>query len=67
MHRAFELAQRAGCAGEVPVGALVVRDHEIIGEGFYEYFGAQHAEIKAIKSIKEKFQNLKNLKRQVKS
>ena len=54
MHRAFELAQRAGCAGEVPVGALVVRDHEIIGEGWNQSIGLSdptaHAEILALRA-----------------
>ena len=33
MLRALELAREAGRAGEVPVGAVVVRDGVIIGEG----------------------------------
>ena len=54
MHRALELAQRAGCAGEVPVGALVVYDHEIIGEGWNQSIGLNdptgHAEILALRA-----------------
>ena len=54
MHRALELAQRAGCAGEVPIGALVVRDHEIIGEGWNQSIGLSdptaHAEILALRA-----------------
>ena len=34
MRRAIELARQAEAAGEVPVGALVVRGDEIIAEGF---------------------------------
>ena len=34
MFRALELAQQAERAGEVPVGAIVVLDNSIIGEGF---------------------------------
>ncbi|HAH79990.1 MAG TPA: tRNA-specific adenosine deaminase, partial [Gammaproteobacteria bacterium] len=34
MLRALALAQRAGCAQEVPVGAVVVHGQEIIGEGW---------------------------------
>jgi tRNA(adenine34) deaminase len=33
MARALDLARAAAAAGEVPVGAVVVRDGEIIGEG----------------------------------
>jgi tRNA(adenine34) deaminase len=33
MRRAVELARESGSAGEVPVGALVVLNGEIIGEG----------------------------------
>jgi len=34
MRRAIELARQAEAAGEVPVGALIVRGDEIIAEGF---------------------------------
>ncbi|WAT17131.1 nucleoside deaminase [Aurantiacibacter sp. MUD11] len=33
MRRALDLAAEAGVAGEVPVGAVVVKDGRIIGEG----------------------------------
>lgn len=33
MARALDLARQAGAAGEVPVGAVVVKDGTIIGEG----------------------------------
>ena len=33
MQRAIELAEQAALAGEVPVGAVVVLNNEIIGEG----------------------------------
>jgi len=50
MLRAVELA--TGGIGFVepnpPVGAIIVKDGEIIGEGHHEYFGGPHAEIKAI-------------------
>lgn len=53
MQRALELAGQAAAAGEVPVGALVVRDGEIIGEGFNQPISASdptaHAEIVAIR------------------
>ena len=34
MRAALELASQAATAGEVPVGAIVVKDGEIIGRGF---------------------------------
>jgi tRNA(adenine34) deaminase len=33
MRRALQWAQRAAVAGEVPVGAVLVRDGEVLGEG----------------------------------
>ena len=52
MLRALELAQKAYDMGEVPVGAVVVKDNRIIGEG-YNFRESQqnalgHAEIMAI-------------------
>jgi tRNA(adenine34) deaminase len=34
MRRAIELAQQAAAVGEVPVGALVVKDGQVIGDGY---------------------------------
>lgn len=34
MRRALELAREAMAAGEIPVGAVVVKDGRIVGEGF---------------------------------
>ena len=33
MRRAIELASQASSAGDVPVGAVIVRDGEIVSEG----------------------------------
>ena len=53
MRRALELAARAEAEGEVPVGAVVVRDAEVIGEGFNRPIGlndpSAHAEILAMR------------------
>ncbi len=48
--RAIELAQRgSGRVSPNPlVGAVVVRDGEVLGEGFHTAFGAAHAEREAI-------------------
>lgn len=52
MQRAIELAKESADEGEVPVGAVVVRDNEIVGEGRNRReFGKNalyHAELEAI-------------------
>jgi tRNA(adenine34) deaminase len=54
MHRALALAARAEVAGEVPVGALVVRNSEILGAGWNCPIAAHdptaHAEIVALRA-----------------
>ena len=53
MRAALELARTASRHGEVPVGAVVVKDGVIVGEGFNQPIGAHdptaHAEIVAIR------------------
>ncbi|MEE1144609.1 MAG: nucleoside deaminase [Acutalibacteraceae bacterium] len=52
MQRALELAKQAGDVGEVPVGAVIVKDGVIVGEGRNrrenEHNALGHAEIEAI-------------------
>ncbi len=54
MRRALELAARARDEGEVPVGAVVVKAGEIIGEGWNRPIAASdptaHAEIQALRA-----------------
>lgn len=53
MRRAIELA-RLGQGAVEPnpmVGCVLVRNGEIIGEGFHQRFGGAHAEIEAIRSV----------------
>ena len=54
MRRALELAKRAQDEGEVPIGALVVFENEILGEGWNRPIAAHdptaHAEIQAMRS-----------------
>ena len=54
MQRALVLARAAAAQGEVPVGALVVRGSEIIGEGANRPIGqhdpSAHAEIEALRA-----------------
>ncbi|MCK7482541.1 MAG: tRNA adenosine(34) deaminase TadA [Candidatus Moduliflexus flocculans] len=53
MGRALRLAARAAAAGEVPIGAVVVRDGEIIAQGSNRPIAASdptaHAEIVALR------------------
>lgn len=61
MQHALTLAQQAELAGEVPVGAVLVRDGEIIGEGFNQPIGRHdataHAEVMALRAAGEHAQN----------
>jgi tRNA(adenine34) deaminase len=54
MRRALELARQAEQAGEVPVGAVLVRDGRIIGEGYNQPIGCHdptaHAEVVALRA-----------------
>ena len=54
MARAMELAREAERAGEVPVGAVIVRDGEIVGEGWNRPISTNdptaHAEIVAMRA-----------------
>jgi len=52
MRRALELSwQGAGFVNPNPlVGAMIVKDGKVIGEGFHEYFGGPHAEVNAIRN-----------------
>lgn len=53
--RALELAERGrGKTGDHPlVGAVVVQDEEVVGEGWYEYEGVRHAEVIALEQAGE--------------
>jgi len=61
MRRALELAQRAEQEGEVPIGALVVINGEVIGEGWNRPIAAAdptaHAEIQALRAAAKKTGN----------
>ena len=56
MQRCFELARQGkGAVSPNPmVGALLVHEGKIVAEGFHKTFGGPHAEVEAIKSLKEK-------------
>jgi tRNA(adenine34) deaminase len=61
MRRALELARHAGEAGEVPVGALVVMNDEVIGEGWNQpivsHDPTAHAEIVALRAAAQRMKN----------
>jgi diaminohydroxyphosphoribosylaminopyrimidine deaminase/5-amino-6-(5-phosphoribosylamino)uracil reductase len=56
MREAFELARkgRAQASPNPMVGALVVRDGEVVGRGFHTYEGVRHAEIVALEAAGER-------------
>jgi tRNA(adenine34) deaminase len=58
MARALDLAREAERAGEVPVGAVVVRDGVIVGEGWNRPISTNdptaHAEIVALRAAAQK-------------
>ena len=61
MGRALALASEARRRGEVPVGAVVVLDEQVIGEGFNQPIGARdptaHAEIVALRDAAARIGN----------
>jgi len=61
MQRAIALAARAEQAGEVPVGAVLVSDGVIVGEGWNRPIGSHdpsaHAEITALRDAAARLQN----------
>jgi tRNA(adenine34) deaminase len=61
MRRALELAKRAAKEGEVPIGALVVLDERIVGEGWNRPIAASdptaHAEIQAMRAAAAHLKN----------
>ena len=61
MSRALELAKQAQELGEVPVGAVLVKDNKLIGEGsnapIAQHDACAHAEIQAIRQACLKVQN----------
>lgn len=65
MQYALELAARAEAAGEVPVGAVLVLDDQVIGEGWNlsisQHDPCAHAEIIAIRQAGQKIGNYRLL------
>ncbi|MGQ0502273.1 MAG: tRNA adenosine(34) deaminase TadA [Panacagrimonas sp.] len=61
MTQALALAHRAAAAQEVPVGAILVRDNEVIGEGWNRPIAtcdpSAHAEMLALRAAASREQN----------
>ena len=61
MRRALDLARIAEAAGEVPVGAVIVQEGQIIGEGantpIARHDPTAHAEIQALREAGKALQN----------
>ncbi len=55
LHRCFELAKLAGrkARPNPRVGAVIVYKDRIIGEGYHKVYGGPHAEVNAVKSVRE--------------
>ena len=63
MQRALELARHAALEGEVPVGAVVVRDGTVLGEAWNRPIGncdpSAHAEINALGILLNSFKMIR--------
>ncbi|MDP3511800.1 MAG: tRNA adenosine(34) deaminase TadA [Sulfuritalea sp.] len=61
MGLALDLAREAGATGEVPVGALIVLEGEVVGRGFNQPIGRHdptaHAEIMALRDAATRLGN----------
>ena len=61
MRRCLELAEQAAKIGEVPVGAVIVLNNEIVGEGYNQPISScdpsAHAEIVAIRDASKRIEN----------
>ena len=61
MQRALELARQAEAEGEVPVGAVLVKEDQILGEGWNAPIGEHdptaHAEIRALRNAATRLGN----------
>jgi diaminohydroxyphosphoribosylaminopyrimidine deaminase / 5-amino-6-(5-phosphoribosylamino)uracil reductase len=60
MHRCLQLARLAGglVAPNPMVGAVLVHDDRIIGEGYHQKYGEAHAEVNCLNSVKQEHRHL---------
>ena len=65
MTRALELARKAEALGEVPVGSVIVKDDQVIAEGFNQpiasHDASSHAEINALRAAGDALNNYRLL------
>jgi diaminohydroxyphosphoribosylaminopyrimidine deaminase / 5-amino-6-(5-phosphoribosylamino)uracil reductase len=63
MRRCLELAELGiGSVSPNPmVGAVIVLDDKIIGEGYHQKYGETHAEVNAVNQVISKFDNYVDL------
>lgn len=65
MQHALELAHKAEALGEVPVGAVIVKDGELIAEGWNQPIASHdataHAEVMALRAAGIKLENYRLL------
>ena len=65
MRHAIELAKHGQAQGEVPVGAVIVKDNQIIGEGWNQPIGlhdpSAHAEMVALRAAGKTLSNYRLL------
>jgi len=65
MQHALALARRAEAEGEVPVGAVIIKDEQIVSEGWNRPIGSNdptaHAEIMALRTAAAKLHNYRLL------
>lgn len=59
MRQAFKLAERGlgYTSPNPPVGAIILKNGEIIARGYHHRFGAPHAEIEALRKAKDRSRN----------
>lgn len=61
MNYALQLAEKAQAEGEVPVGAVLVKQDEVVGEGWNQPLAlhdpSAHAEIQALRSAGQRLEN----------
>lgn len=60
MSRCFDLARRGvgSVSPNPPVGAVLVYQDRILGEGYHGYFGGPHAEVEAVNSVAQEDRQL---------
>jgi len=60
LFRCVQIAKRGGKSvkSNPQVGAVLVYQNRIIGEGYHQEYGAAHAEVNAIRSVSKSYQNL---------